>query len=521
MSVMVQNKYGEYKPLDNEQIEPDNESQLVYARGFIDAVNEAISDITNRFYFIGFRLDEANRYKYYEALGYSSIDELAEAEFGFQRASTYNYIKAFNYAKSKTPLYIEDKFRGYSYTALLEMSKAKTVKRYNGAEGIEHILTPKDSVSKIKQVRPLWDKYIEENGALPNCKTVDEFMTLIREQEKPAPALLLEMAAQAEENSVQSIGLKEPDSLSEKQMPAVVDCELIKTSEANTDFVDGEDYSQYDDEPKKRSEAEIIKVGLTGVDIYVEDAKFRIYDRYRNEPLKGNFSEFIKSVYNYGNQKNFTHGFYSKEDNINRTYAENGVQLISFDPHQTIRLTWEEAARHISELIYTDEYLTAAEQEQYLNWKANNEGLVVNVEDGRTAAEPEQSADVLPISDKEYDSLIKNLDELIEPKNKAKTKLLNLKNEKARKAWLDDFRSWGVWLEVKEVDKTFYRYNFANGAALIVEVGFEYWNSWSTQKGAHERVSYSIIDEAHPKFNSQGESYTSVITWLTAHAKEV
>ena len=106
-------------------------------------------------------------------------------------------------------------------------------------------------------------------------------------------------------------------------------------------------------------------------------------------------------------------------------------------------------------------------------------------------------------------------------KDKAKTKLLNLKNEKARKAWLDDFRSWGVWLEVKEVDKTFYRFDFANGAALIVEIGFEYWNSWSTQKGAHERVSYSIIDKEHTKFNSQGESYTNVITWLTAHAKEV
>ena len=212
-------------------------------------------------------------------------------------------------------------------------------------------------------------------------------------------------------------------------------------------------------------------MGLKGVDIYVEDAKFWIYDRYRNEPLKGDFSEFIKSVYNYSNKQNFTHGFYSKEDNMNRTYEENGVQFISFDPHQTIRLTWEEVARHISELIYTDEYLTGEEQEQYLNWKAENEGLEVKVEDGRAAA------DVLPVSDKEYDNLIKDLDSLIKPKDKAKTKLLNLKNEKARKAWLDDFRSWGVWLEVKEVDKTFYRFDFANGAALIVEIGFEYWNS--------------------------------------------
>lgn len=518
MSVMVQNKYGEYKPLDNERVETSAEAQLEYAHGFIDAVNEAISDITNRFYFIGFRLDEANRYKYYEALGYSSIEELAEAEFGFQRASTYNYIKAFNYAKSKTPLYIEDKFRGYSYTALLEMSKAKTLKRYSGNEGIEHILTPKVSVSKIKQVRPLWNKYIEENGALPDCKTVAEFIALVQ---KPAPAPLLKLATGTEENPVQSIRLKEPEEPREAP-PEVVECELIeKQEEPSADFVDGEDYSQYDDEPKKRPEAEIIKVGLTGVDIYVEDAKFRIYDRYRNEPLKGNFSEFIKGVYNYANKQNFTHGFYSKDDNMNRTYDNNGVQFISFDPYQKVKLTWEEAARQISDLIYTDEYLTEVEQEEYLDWKAKNEGLVVKVEDGRASTGTEPAADVLPISDKECDSLIKNLDELIEPKKKEKTNLLNLKNDKARKAWLDDFRAWGVWVDVPEVSKTFYRYNFANGCAVVVEVGIEYGDGYTLIKGAHELRKYSVLDREHPKYDTRGISYTAVIQWLSQHGKEV
>ena len=35
---------------------------------------------------------------------------------------------------------------------------------------------PKDSVSKIKEVRPLWNKYLEDNGTLPDCKTADEFL---------------------------------------------------------------------------------------------------------------------------------------------------------------------------------------------------------------------------------------------------------------------------------------------------------------------------------------------------------
>lgn len=189
-------------------------------------------------------------------------------------------------------------------------------------------------------------------------------------------------------------------------------------------------------------------------------------------------------------------------------------------------MTWEEVARNISDLIYTGEYLSDAEQEQYIQWKAEQDGLVVNVAETpeenkvQSTGQSEPEAATLPISDEEYDELIKNLDSLIKPKNKAKTNLLNLKNEKARKTWLDGFRSWGVWLEVPQVDKTFYRFDFANGAALIVEVGFEYW-SFSSTPGAKERVAYAIIDDKHDKFDSKGICYTDVITWLTAHAKEI
>lgn len=517
MSVLIQNKYGEYKPLENERVEASDETQLVYATGFLKAVNDAIDDIKHRSYFIGFRLDEANRYKYYESLGYANIEELAEAEFGFGRSTTYGLMQAFNYAKSETPLYIADKFRGYSYTALLEMSKAKTIR---GRGGIERILTPKDSVSKIKEVRRLWDKYISENGELPDCKTIAEFMELVKEQEKPAPAPLLELAEhneppEPEENGVQSIGLTEPGEAEQTD----------EEFEAELEEVAADEELIQHSEPGMRAESEIIKVGLTGVDIYVKDAKFKIVDRYRNKPLEGNFPDFIKGVYNYGNNKPaFYHGFAASD--MHRSYSEKGMEFICFVPYQSVKLTWEEVARNISDLIYTGEYLSDAEQEQFLQWKAEQDGLVVNVAETpeenkvQSTGQSEPEAGTLPISDEEYDKLIKNLDSLIKPKDKAKAKLLNLKNEKARKAWLDGFRSWGVWLEVPQVDKTFYRFDFANGAALIVEVGFEYW-SFSSTPGAKERVAYAIIDDKHDKFDSKGICYTDVITWLTAHAKEV
>lgn len=99
---------------------------------------------------------------------------------------------------------------------------------------------------------------------------------------------------------------------------------------------------------------------------------------------------------------------------------------------------------------------------------------------------------------------------------------LNLRNEEERKEWLKNFRNWGIWLDVPEVSKKFYRYDLINGSAIVVEVGIEYYDAYSTQRGnSHERVSYSIIDDEHKQFNSQGDSFTMVIQWLTKYSKEI
>lgn len=499
---LIQNKYGELKPLENERVEASDDVQLVYATGFLKAVNDAIDDIKHRSYFIGFRLDEANRYKYYEALGYANIEELAEAEFGFKRSTTYGLMQAFNYAKSETPLYIADKFRGYSYTALLEMSKAKTIR---GSGGIETILTPKDSVSKIKEVRSLWNKYLEDNGTLPDCKTADEFLELVK---KPAPAPLLELVElvetpEPEETRVQSIGLTEPEE--PEQTDEEFEAELNETAELVT-----------------LPDNELIEYVLKESN-HID--KFKLQDTV----LKGDFitSEFIKYVKNeYGTGG--WGGGYAPYDDVTTDYK--GLAIKRRGGGKLI-LSWSIVAGRIKRLIEKGEYLNADEQAQYIQWKAEQDGLVVNVVE--TSAQPaeenkvqstgqsEPEAATLPIDDKEYDKLIKNLDSLIKPKNKTKTNLLNLKNEKARKTWLDGFRSWGVWLEVPQVDKTFYRFDFANGAALIAEIsaGYNDWYDGSVHE--YERVEYSLIDDKHPKFNSHGISNTEVIKWLTAHAKEV
>lgn len=98
---------------------------------------------------------------------------------------------------------------------------------------------------------------------------------------------------------------------------------------------------------------------------------------------------------------------------------------------------------------------------------------------------------------------------------------LNLRNKEEREDWLNGFRSWGVWLDVPEASKKFYRYDLRNGCSIIVEVGAAYsdWTNGTVKE--HEQTTYAIIDEKHQKFNSSGDSFTMVIQWLTKNSKEL
>ncbi len=488
------------------------------AQAFVRYTKMELQDVARSFFKIGFRLAEANKYRYYEELGYDNIIDLAEDVFGFKKSTAYGLMQVYHHCKSRdkndSALTMDKAYQDYNFSQLQEISRLKWC-------GGEHLIKPTDSVAKIKQFVSAWNKGGESSNA-SGCKTINDYLRKTGRLTDAEPAALpspnlLEPGDKIFQTSGK-IEETEPEEPSQEEPPAVVECELIEAQDKpSVDYVDGEDYSQYDDdEPTapKMTDGELIDYCLKQGYGIGEKGKFEIYDfYYYKQPTRNLFLNFIKNQYGTGG-----HGGAGEPD---ISYSPSKGVTITRTSGGKLELPWTYITGRINRLIESCNYLNEEENARYIKWKADREGLVVNVENGRAAAEPEPSADVLPISDKEYDNLIKDLDSLIKPKDKAKAKLLNFKNEKARKAWLDDFRSWGIWLEIKEVDKTFYRYNFANGAALIVEVGFEYWNSWSTQKGAHERVSYSIIDEEHPKFNSQGESYTNVITWLTTHAKEI
>jgi len=60
--------------------------------GVTEKIKKAVYDVTRTFVYIGLLLYKVQAYRYYEEKGYQSVYEYAEAELGFKRSSTKNFI---------------------------------------------------------------------------------------------------------------------------------------------------------------------------------------------------------------------------------------------------------------------------------------------------------------------------------------------------------------------------------------------------------------------------------------------
>ena len=86
-----------------------------FEEDFVNLVKLELNDIRNTFFKIGFRLNEARNNAYYRKLGYSSIEECAEALFGFKRTTTYDLMAvASRFCDSKAPMLLAESYRKYN-----------------------------------------------------------------------------------------------------------------------------------------------------------------------------------------------------------------------------------------------------------------------------------------------------------------------------------------------------------------------------------------------------------------------
>lgn len=109
------------------------------------------------------------------------------------------------------------------------------------------------------------------------------------------------------------------------------------------------------------------------------------------------------------------------------------------------------------------------------------------------------------------------------------TPLPKLKNNEQRKEWLNNYRSWGIWYKDEHIGVTYYRYQFENGAVLIIE---EYENE-SEYTGTYISSYFHLVGGPEPprkngipkwnrnkKYNRYQNNETELIEFLKEIQKE-
>lgn len=104
------------------------------------------------------------------------------------------------------------------------------------------------------------------------------------------------------------------------------------------------------------------------------------------------------------------------------------------------------------------------------------------------------------------------------------------RNNDQRKAWLRDYKAWGLWYEDKNIGATYYKYDFENGARLIAETYIhpgdkylpEHESSFLHLVGGPEPIRKNGISKwvRHEKYDRFPSNETELVEFLKYVQKE-
>lgn len=148
---------------------------------FVNLVKLELDDIKRTFFKIGFRLREANNEKYYLKLGFDSIEECAEALFGFGKTTTYDLMRiASLFRNDKAHMQLDPRYEGYSQSQLVLFSQINL-----SPKQFIDMANPSDSIANLKKAKSYWNKVQRGNiqGFLGygKCSSINEFIEKIEE----------------------------------------------------------------------------------------------------------------------------------------------------------------------------------------------------------------------------------------------------------------------------------------------------------------------------------------------------
>ncbi len=165
--------------------------ELSFAEDFANKVLGELNDIKHTFFRIGFRLREANDFKYYKELGFESIADCAEALFGFKKTTTYDLMNiALMFKDDDFPMRINKYYDRFSQSQLVVLSSMGSYER----DFLAKICSSSDTVAEMRRAKKyLHDSLFRGDRHIPNwewsqCKSLAELNKLFDSRFAGIPA---------------------------------------------------------------------------------------------------------------------------------------------------------------------------------------------------------------------------------------------------------------------------------------------------------------------------------------------
>ena len=424
---------------------------------------------------IGYWLMYVRDRNQFQEYGYSNINEYAARQFGFSRSTTKRYIdRCIRFSKGGNSPILDDRYRDFSKAQLQEMLGLDD-------EQLEQV-TPNMTVRQIRAMKqPKEIPYVE----LPGQISITDFPGI----EPEAAPDVTDVPPEPERTSVQSCEISVEDLMPEVE-PLPVESVASETRPEEPE----KENSEKMDYTTRKSYCNAFARFLIGHfrDWFREDYKNRVMlvtesekqlkqrfkeTWYFNDPAQDGtahinlFSDYIQIWDGTGKCLGNTEWFYlcasiqsmwnviALEDAANMQQneeicCENGSgeeseSVATSQPEEDTELTDLELLREMleKEKALLDEMVKVNAVEELppkLLWKKK---ILV-------AALAGMLCDL----------------EMPEPEEPEQPELPLMKNNDQRKAWLRDYRSWGLWYADEHIGARYYKYDFKNGARLIAEV---------------------------------------------------
>lgn len=220
----------------NKMIKSDEE---IVALEFVSKVRCYLSDAAHSFFKIGYELHKAQEGQHFKALGYDSLEDLAEDAFGFSKTTTYDMIKVYNACRSRfVESEMSEEYKVYSFSQLVAMQNGRYANPYYLVD--KQRVKPTDSVRAIKKYVSFWNKYTDRHSTYPDV-TLREWL----EQEEERQEL-----ENAEQLTLGEL-VEEPEEQDETQGKIFRTSELQEFAEEETEI------EEQDELPEEEQEEEL------------------------------------------------------------------------------------------------------------------------------------------------------------------------------------------------------------------------------------------------------------------------